>query len=219
MATAGIVVIGNEVLSGKVTESNAQYLSGELRRLGVDLRSIVIVPDEIPTIAEAVRTASGQFDFVFTTGGIGPTHDDVTMEAIAASAGVGLRRHEEFARVIATGYGDRTNDLLLGMADLPEGATLLWEEGIPIPVIALDNIYIFPGEPGLLRKEFEAVRERFRSAPSVAFLSTRRLLGQRLRICTQASITPGLILYCDARQPKVGPALTSQGSGEISGTG
>ena len=165
MTTAGMVVIGNEVLSGKVKESNATYLSVELRRLGVDLRWIAVVPDEVPVIAEAVRTASERFDLVFTTGGVGPTHDDVTLEAIAASAGVPIRRHEEFAAVLRKGYGDRINDLLLRMADLPEGATLLWEDDIPVPVISLNNIYIFPGEPGLLRRKFEAVKERFRSAP------------------------------------------------------
>lgn len=163
--TAGVIVIGNEVLSGKVSESNANYLAAELRELGVDLRSIEVIPDEIEEISRAVSGASGKFDFVFTTGGVGPTHDDVTLQGIAEALGVKIRRNEEYQETLQSFYGDRLNDYLLRMADLPEGSTLLWEDDLPIPVICAGNIYIFPGEPGLLQKKFEAIRGRFRSVP------------------------------------------------------
>lgn len=165
MKTAGVVVIGNEILSGKVSENNANFLAAELRDLGVNLRSIEVVPDELDEIARAVSSASARFDYVFTTGGVGPTHDDVTLEGIARAFGVKTRRSEEFVKALREHCGDRVNDQLLRMADLPEGATLLWEDDLPIPVICVRNLFIFPGEPGLLRKKFGAIRERFQSTP------------------------------------------------------
>ena len=82
--TAGLIVIGNEILSGKVTDSNSAFLARELRSVGVTLRRIVTIPDEVDVIAAAVREFRPTYDFVFTSGGVGPTHDDVTIEGVAA---------------------------------------------------------------------------------------------------------------------------------------
>ena len=165
MKTAAVIVIGNEILSGKVTESNAGYLSKELRDLGVDLRRIEIVPDEVDKIAHAVSIASDEFDYVFTSGGVGPTHDDVTMRGIAEALDVGIERNEDFEETMRKFYGGSINEYILRMADLPAGSSLLWEDDLPIPVICARNIYVFPGEPGLLKKKFQAIRSRFRSEP------------------------------------------------------
>lgn len=165
MKTACVVVIGNEVLSGKVEESNANYLSGEIHALGVSLRSIQVIPDVVEEIGTVVATASERYDFVFTTGGVGPTHDDVTLEGIAHGLGLGLERSVKFEKLVRGWYGDRFSDDLLRMADLPEGSTLLWGDDIPIPVICCRNIYIFPGEPTLLRKKWQAVKDRFQDDP------------------------------------------------------
>lgn len=165
MNTAGAVVIGNEILSGKVSEINANYLATELRKLGVDLRSIVVVPDEVVEIGKVVAAASDRFDYVFTTGGVGPTHDDVTLEGIARGLDVKTIRNDEFERILRKHYGAKINDHVLRMADLPDGARLLWEDEIPIPVVCIRNIYIFPGDPDLLRMKFEAVRHRFQASP------------------------------------------------------
>jgi len=81
--TAGIIIIGNEILSGKVVDTNSPYLCQELRALGVDVRRVMVIPDDMEIIAEDVVTFSRAFDYVFTTGGVGPTHDDVTIEAVA----------------------------------------------------------------------------------------------------------------------------------------
>ena len=89
--SAAIIVIGNEILSGKVEDSNAAFLTRELRALGVSLRRILVIPDELDDIADAIRAYQPAYDIVFTSGGVGPTHDDVTMEGIARGLGRRLR--------------------------------------------------------------------------------------------------------------------------------
>ena len=163
--TAAIVVIGNEILTGKSQDENARFLIGELHGLGVALRRIIVIPDELDDIAAAVRECSSRFDYVFTSGGVGPTHDDLTIEGIARAFGRAVVRSEELADLIRGYFGDDADDARMRMADMPEGSHLVREEGLRWPVLATENVYILPGVPELFRKKFEAIRERFRAAP------------------------------------------------------
>jgi molybdenum cofactor synthesis domain-containing protein len=163
--TAGIVLIGNEILSGKVIDANAAYLCRELRELGVDVRRIVVVPDEVPLIAEEVAAFSTMFDLVFTSGGVGPTHDDVTIEGVARAMGVPVVRHPELVTILERYYRDAVTEAALRMAEIPEGAELITGNGLRFPNIAMRNVYVLPGVPEIFRRKFEAMRERFRDAP------------------------------------------------------
>src|SRR4051812_5154629 len=107
MPTAGIVIIGDEILSGKFVEENAAFLIGELRTLGVDLRRLTVIPDDLDDIARTVLEASSRFDHVFTSGGVGPTHDDVTIAAIAHAFGVGVTRHPELEAKVRGYWKDK----------------------------------------------------------------------------------------------------------------
>ena len=163
--TAGIVVIGNEILSGKTQDENSGYLSRELRGLGVDVRKITVIPDELDLIATEVRDFSKAFDWVFTTGGVGPTHDDLTMDGIAAAFGQKVRRDPELEAILSHFY---SSDLIAGnlrMADIPEGARLVGGKGMWFPVIAVENVFIFPGVPEILHRKFDRIKEMFRDAP------------------------------------------------------
>src|SRR6185436_714726 len=91
--TAGIILVGNEILSGKIVDANASYLCKELRTLGVEVRRISVIPDEVDLIAAEVARFGSDYDVVFTSGGVGPTHDDVTIEGVARAAGVPVIRH------------------------------------------------------------------------------------------------------------------------------
>jgi FAD synthetase len=161
--TAGIIIIGNEILSGKVQDINSHFLAAELRVLGVDVMRISVIPDDIDLIGKECLRFSEDYDHVFTTGGVGPTHDDVTMEGIAKGFGVKLVRHTKIEEVLAAFY-EPLNDAVLKMSDLPEGAEVIFNDEVKFPIVYFRNIFIFPGIPGHLRTKFPLIRERFRSS-------------------------------------------------------
>ncbi len=163
--TAGIVVIGNEILSGKVTDTNSPFMASELRALGVELRRIATIPDELDVIGDTVREFSGAFDVVFTSGGVGPTHDDVTIEGIARGFDRPVIRHPELEAGLRRYLGDRLNAAHLKMAEVPEGAELVPDSSLGFPTVLFGNVYILPGIPEILHKKFESIRARFRDAP------------------------------------------------------
>lgn len=163
--TAGIVIIGNEILSGKVQDANSPFLCRELRALGVEIKRISVIPDNVETIAQEAAVFSSAYDIVITTGGVGPTHDDVTIEGIAKGLGRQVMSHPDLERVLHTLYGGKANKAHLRMALVPEGAELLGQPDLVFPVVIVKNIYIFPGVPEVLRQKFDGVKERFRDAP------------------------------------------------------
>lgn len=163
--TAGIIVIGNEILSGKTRDENSAYLVRELRDLGVDVRKISVIPDELNLISAEVGVFSNSYDYVFTTGGVGPTHDDLTMDGVAAAFGRRIRRNPDLEATLRHFYSEALVEGNLRMADIPEGARLVGSKGLWFPVVAVENIYIFPGVPEILQKKFERIKEMFREAP------------------------------------------------------
>jgi len=165
--TAAILIIGNEVLSGKVADENGPYLTRELRALGVDVRRISVIPDEIPTIVEEVRRLAGAHDLVFTTGGVGPTHDDVTMAAIAEAFARPLVPHPALEAILRQHFGVDITPAELRMAEIPEGGRLVGEGDLAFPIAAVQNVYIFPGIPETVRRKFARIREQFRDRPFV----------------------------------------------------
>jgi FAD synthetase len=162
---AGIVIIGNEILSGKFPDENARFLIGELRALGVELARIAVIPDQIDDIADTVPRFSSRFDAVFTSGGVGPTHDDVTMAGIARGFGTAVVRHPVLLALLRSYYKDQLTDGHLRLAEVPEGTDLVYGEDPVWPTICYRNVYILPGVPSLFRRKFLAIRERFRSSP------------------------------------------------------
>jgi molybdenum cofactor synthesis domain-containing protein len=163
--TAGIIVIGNEILSGKTRDENSPYLTHELRVLGVDVRKVSVIPDELDLISSEVRQFSRSFDYVFTTGGVGPTHDDLTMEGIAAAFGRRIMRNADLEASLRHFYSPQLIDGNLRMADIPEGSRLVGVQGLWFPVVSVENVYIFPGVPEILQRKFQRIKETFRGSP------------------------------------------------------
>lgn len=162
--TAAILIIGNEILSGKTPDANTPFLCRELWQLGVDVQRIVVVPDSSRSIADEIRGCL-RYDLIFTTGGIGPTHDDVTLEGIAQGLGRRMIRHPDLESQLRRIYADTFEEAHLKLAEIPEGTDLIRASGLRVPVLRVEKVYIFPGVPELLRRKFNAIKERFKQSP------------------------------------------------------
>ncbi len=153
--TAALVIIGDEILSGRTQDSNLAYLARWLNIQGIRLKEARVVADDAAAIGAAVTTCLAAHDYVFTTGGIGPTHDDITVDAIAAALGRKVVNHPEAVEVLTRYYGDRITGARLRMARVPEGADLIPNPETGAPGIRLDRLFIMAGVPkitqGMLR--------------------------------------------------------------------
>jgi molybdenum cofactor synthesis domain-containing protein len=157
---AAAIVIGNEILSGKVQEANVVVLAKLLRELGIALRHVVTVLDDVDTIAREVRALSATHDWLFTSGGVGPTHDDVTIAAIARAFDVPVVTHAMMDRMIRDHYGERVTDGHLRMALVPDGAELETTEEVRWPAIRFRNVWLLPGIPEVFRMKMPVVAAR-----------------------------------------------------------
>ena len=164
--TAGIIIIGDEILSGKIQDGNSFFMARELWSHGIQLCRISIIPDSVDVIAEEVRNFSEKFDYVFTSGGIGPTHDDITIEGISRAYGV-RPVIDPTLRDLLQKKQEYLTPEQLKMAEVPEGAELINEGTLSFPLIKFRNIFIFPGIPPLLRKKFFAIEEFFQEPAAI----------------------------------------------------
>jgi len=163
--TAGIIIIGDEILSGKVQDLNSQFMVKELRLHGIDVRRISVIPDDVQEIAKEVKGFSERFDYVFTAGGIGPTHDDVTIEGIAKAFGVKLILNDSIKKFLHKRYGKHLTSEQLKVAEVPNGAELIKDDTIAFPLLIFKNIYILPGIPEYLEKKFFVIEKLFNEPP------------------------------------------------------
>lgn len=158
--TAAALVIGNELLTGKVQEANVAFLGKQLFALGISLRRVVVCSDEEDVIADELELLRAHHDYVFTSGGVEPTHDDLTVPAMARAFGRPLVRDLRLEQMIRAHFGGRTTDGHLRMAEVPEGAELMHREDIPWPVICIENVFVMPGVPEIFRLKFDLIRDR-----------------------------------------------------------
>ena len=162
--TAAALLIGNELLSGKIHESNLVELARTLRAVGVSLRRVVMVPDDLDVIADEVRVLHSAYDVVFTSGGVGPTHDDITIDAIAKAFGVPAVVDETFEAMLRGVYGERMTEGHRRMALVPLGADLVAHDEIRWPTVRMRNVWVLPGVPEAFRMKLAVVRDHVRGA-------------------------------------------------------
>ncbi|QCC53161.1 competence/damage-inducible protein A (plasmid) [Natronorubrum bangense] len=155
-----IVTVGDELLAGRTTNTNATWLSEQLTERGVSVERVTTVPDRISDIARVVNEYRAEYDAVIVTGGLGPTHDDVTMEGVAAALGCSLETHDgALAWLEEDGYSRA--DLTAGTADLPVGARPLHNETGVAPGAVIESVYVLPGVPAEMRTMFDSVADEF----------------------------------------------------------
>jgi molybdenum cofactor synthesis domain-containing protein len=160
--TAAALLIGNELLSGKVREANLFELAHTLRALGVQLVRVVMIPDDVEAIAAEVALLSRQYDVVFTSGGVGPTHDDVTIEAVARAFGVATHVDPSVAKLLSDAYGEACSEAHLRMALIPDGACLTTDDEVPWPTVVMRNVWMLPGVPEVFRMKLSVIRSTLR---------------------------------------------------------
>ncbi|MFY9837860.1 MAG: molybdopterin-binding protein [Xanthobacteraceae bacterium] len=160
VVTAAVLVIGDEILSGRTKDKNVGYLADCLTEIGIDLKEVRIVPDEEPEIVAAVNALRGRYSYVFTTGGIGPTHDDITAESVAKAFGVAIDYHPravELMRARVAQTGGVMNEARMRMTRVPMGATLVLNKISGAPGFWIGNVIVMAGIPSVMQAMFEYV--------------------------------------------------------------
>ena len=160
--TACIIVIGNEVLSGRTHDANINFFATSLGAQGIRLAEARVIPDDEGVIAATVNQCRAKYDYVFTTGGIGSTHDDITAKSVAVAFGVPFERNSEAEAIIRKHYSDGANNDLnearLSMADMPVGAELIANPVSKAPGFKMENVYVVAGVPSIARAMFDGLK-------------------------------------------------------------
>lgn len=163
IVSAAIIIIGNEILSGRTPDKNLPYLAERLNELGIQVREARIIADVAEEIGDAVNECRAKYDYVFTTGGIGPTHDDITADSMAAAFGVGIDYHPEAKALLERHYattGGDLNEARMRMARIPDGGILVDNPVSKAPGFQLENVFVLAGVPAIAREMFESLKHR-----------------------------------------------------------
>lgn len=176
--TAALVIIGDEILSGRTQDANLAYLAKWLNVQGIRLSHARVVPDVEEDIIDAVNACRQRYDYVFTTGGIGPTHDDITIDAIAKAFGVPVVIHPEAEEMLRAYYGGGLTDARLRMARVPEGAELIPNELSAAPGIRIGNVYILAGVPGVTHAMLRALEGKLKGGLPVLSRTVGAKVGE-----------------------------------------
>lgn len=169
IVTAAVLIVGNEILSGRTKDANLAWLAVRLNESGVQLREARVVPDIELEIVAAVNALRSRYDYVFTTGGIGPTHDDITSGCVAKAFGVKLIRHPEAVALLRSHYANPAdlNEARLRMAEVPEGATLIDNPVSKAPGFRIGNVFVMAGVPRIMQAMFDGIRHSLAGGATV----------------------------------------------------
>ncbi|MGE3773741.1 MAG: competence/damage-inducible protein A [Gammaproteobacteria bacterium] len=167
-AGAAVVVIGNEILSGRTRDANVQAIGSALGTVGIRLREVRIVEDRVAAIVEAVDALRARYAYVFTTGGIGPTHDDITTDAIGTAFGREVRHDPQAVELLTRYYGPtEATEIRLRMARVPVGATLIDNPVSAAPGFRIENVFVLPGVPRILQGMLPGVLATLPGGPPI----------------------------------------------------
>jgi molybdenum cofactor synthesis domain-containing protein len=166
--TAAMLVIGDEILSGRTQDTNINYAARFLGSLGIDLKEARVVPDVETEIVVAVNALRSRYDYLFTTGGIGPTHDDITADAMARAFNVPIDYHPEALNLIGSRYKPgELNEMRKRMARIPDGARLIYNSVSAAPGFQIENVFVMAGVPMIMRAMLEDVAPRLKRGQPV----------------------------------------------------
>jgi molybdenum cofactor synthesis domain-containing protein len=186
---AGVIVIGNEIVSGWTQDLNILYIGKRLEGLGIILSEVTIIPDIENDIINKVKAYSERYDYVFTTGGIGPTHDDITTASIAKAFNVNVVRNKDAVNRMEKYYQhSKLSEACLKMADIPEGATLINNHVSGAPAFQINNVFVLAGVPEIMRSMFDSLIEYLVSGPAILTASVCTNLTESKLACGMSEI-------------------------------
>tara|TARA_B100001109_G_scaffold75435_1_gene61895 strand:- start:194 stop:946 length:753 start_codon:yes stop_codon:yes gene_type:complete len=188
--SAAIIVIGDEILSGRTQDTNSNYIAKEMEMIGIDTSEIRVIPDKKNIIIESVNELRNKNDYLFTTGGIGPTHDDITADSIAEAFGVDLEINSEAYDVLKKYYkkiNSEFNDVRQRMARIPRGATLIENSISAAPGFKIENVFVFAGIPKIMKS----------------------MLGNSTQFLNKGNLIHTISIKVDAVEGDIAPALKS----------
>jgi len=191
-----MLIIGNEVLSGRTQDANLQFLATRLNEIGIRMAEARVIADDEAGIIAAINECRAKYDYVFTTGGIGPTHDDITAACVARAFGVELERNEIAVNLLAEHVGrDNLNESRLKMAEIPVGASLIDNPVSKAPGFRMENVFVMAGIPKIMQAMFASLRHQLQGGEPMKGLSVSSLI-------TEGSVAAGLSAIQD-RYPDV----------------
>ncbi|MBD3625930.1 MAG: competence/damage-inducible protein A [Rhodobacteraceae bacterium] len=196
--TAAMLVIGDEILSGRTRDANMYHLAGKLSEKGIDLREVRIVPDVPEVIVEALDALRSRYTHVFTSGGIGPTHDDITADCVARAFGVGIGVRDDARAILVSHYPNGEADLneaRLRMARIPDGATLIENPVSKAPGFSIGNVHVMAGVPSVFTAMVESLLPGLTGGAP--------LMTENVRIDRGEGDSAGPLAEIDARFPQV----------------
>jgi len=174
VVTAGVLVIGDEILSGRTKDKNIGFIAEYLTNIGIDLKEVRVVADEEADIIAALNALRQRYDYIFTTGGIGPTHDDITADSVAKAFGVGISHHPDVVERFRKRFQDsELNEARLRMARIPDGASLVESATIMAPGFWIGNVIVMAGVPSIMQAMMDIVAPKLRSGVRMLSESVR----------------------------------------------
>jgi molybdenum cofactor synthesis domain-containing protein len=176
IVTAGLLVIGDEILSGRTKDKNIGYIADYLTAIGIDLKEVRVVSDNQHAIVSAVNALRAAYDYVFSTGGIGPTHDDITAECVAKAFGVGIDFHPDAVAILKermAKIGGELNEARLRMARIPDGATLVLNKISGAPGFWIGNVIVMAGVPAIMQAMLDEVAPKLKTGTKLLSVNIR----------------------------------------------
>lgn len=220
--TAALLIIGNEILSGRTQDTNLNYLAKYLGNLGILFKEARVVPDVEQAIIEGVNGLRKQYDYVFTSGGIGPTHDDITTACVAKAVGRKVIRHKEAEALLKKHYKpEDLNEARLKMAETPEGAELIDNPVSAAPGYRIENVYVLAGVPRIQQAMLDSLRGKLKGgAPtlsrSISSNVTEGMIATDLGAIQSSFADVDIGSYPFIRDGKLGVSLVARGTNEAS---
>lgn len=176
--TCSIILIGDELLSGRTEDANMNHIACEMAKIGIRLEEVRVIPDDEGVIIKTLNTLRKKYTYVFTTGGIGPTHDDITTECVAKAFGVEIYRDESVVELFKQRHGNEIRDTVFKMADFPVGAETIPNDISTAPGFKMDNVFVMAGIPNIMRVMLQEIIPHLENGPVVQSLQVDILAGE-----------------------------------------